>query len=75
MKYSVLALLCCVGSAMAAPPPPSAPAPTVAQTQPQSLKQTSRAQAMKQMVVCQGRASQLRGAQKQEVIDACMKGH
>ena len=67
MVVLLLPLLASAGS-------PSAPA-KVGRALPQSMQQTSRAAAMKQMAECQHRASSLKGAAKQNEVQDCMRGH
>ncbi len=71
----LLPLMASAGNPPASTPPAGAKS-TVAQQPhalPQAMQQTSRAAAMKAMNVCQQGAAALKGADKEQSIQACMR--
>jgi hypothetical protein len=74
MKITLVAvalMLPVLAGATTPTPAPAAPAPTTAA--PQSTQHTSRSQALKLMAACQKKAKNLKGAEKEKAIQACMR--
>ena len=71
--FPVMAALLVSSVAVAGTKPPSGASP--AQAAPESMQQTRRMSARSQMAKCQRKAKDLKGAAKEQAVQACMRGH